>query len=64
MLRNLMTNIVYGRDFPTDATCVCHGNPVTDKDFRDDVSKKEYLISGFCQKTQDVFFNPDNDMEG
>jgi len=30
------------------------GGPAAD--FRDELSKKEYTISGFCQKCQDSFF--------
>ena len=36
--------------------CVfCH-NKVNLKDFRDDISRKEYGISGLCQKCQDDTF--------
>ena len=30
------------------------------EDFRNEISRKEFLISGFCQKCQDEIFNPDN----
>jgi len=32
-------------------------NPVNTEDFKDALSKKEYGISGLCQKCQDSFFN-------
>ena len=64
MIKNVAANLIYGRDFPTIGTCVCHGNPVTENDFRNEISKKEYLISRLCQQTQDtVFGSTDNDGE-
>ena len=35
--------------------CVKCGIEVTE--FKDELSKKEYSLSGFCQKCQDDFFN-------
>jgi hypothetical protein len=32
------------------------GKPVSMEDFRDEVSRKEYRISGLCQACQDQFF--------
>jgi hypothetical protein len=32
------------------------GQPVTVEEFRDEVSLREYRISGFCQKCQDALF--------
>ena len=34
--------------------CVIDGNTATE--FKDDISRKEYTISGMCQKCQDEFF--------
>ena len=34
---------------------ICH-NEIKDEDFRDDKSRKEYNISGLCQKCQDDVF--------
>jgi hypothetical protein len=31
----------------------------TDNEFRDELSMKEYRISGFCQFCQDIFFRED-----
>jgi hypothetical protein len=65
MIKNVAANLIYGRDFPTDGTCVCHGKPVTESDFRSEVAKKEYLISRLCQQTQDTVFGTNsNDDEG
>ena len=36
--------------------CVCCHNEIKDEDFRDDKSRKEYDISGLCQKCQDDTF--------
>ncbi len=45
------TNIV--EKIENDLCVFCH-KPATD--FRDGVSRKEYQISGLCQKCQDDFF--------
>lgn len=31
--------------------------------FRDELSRKEYSISGLCQKCQDKFFNTDEELQ-
>ena len=38
----------------TNNLCMCCGGPAND--FRDDLSRKEYSISGLCQDCQDSFF--------
>ena len=38
-------------------TCVCHGKPCRPEDFRDDVSRREFAITGMCQIGQDEVFN-------
>lgn len=43
-------------DAEKEKVCVfCH-NPIDMKDFRDELSIKEYRISGICQKCQDDTF--------
>lgn len=37
--------------------CVACGKPATD--FRDELSRKEFGITGFCQVCQDNFFGED-----
>jgi hypothetical protein len=32
------------------------GKPIAEGDWRDALSRKEYLISGLCQRCQDIFF--------
>ncbi len=41
-----------------DICIECKG-PATE--FRDDLSRKEFMISGMCQKCQDETFGPDED---
>lgn len=51
---------VYGigrREARTSGICVkCRSDQVTAADFRDDPSRKEFAISGWCQNCQDKFF--------
>ena len=35
------------------------GKPVTPESFRDDISRREYSISGLCQECQDKVFPPE-----
>jgi hypothetical protein len=40
--------------------CICHDQPQTRADFRDDVSWNEFLISALCAATQNsIFGDPD-----
>ena len=43
----------------TSGTCSMCGNPTGE--FRDALSRKEYTISGWCQKCQDKMFKPEED---
>jgi hypothetical protein len=51
---------VYGQTHPearARGVCVkCRSDRVTPGDFRDDLSRKEFTISGLCQRCQDAFF--------
>lgn len=38
--------------------CATCGKPIKEEDFADDLSKREYEISGMCQKCQDEVFLP------
>ena len=42
----------------TKLLCVCCGASVDENSFKDALSKKEFAISGICQKCQDQIFNP------
>ena len=51
---------LFGRTRTTakrDAVCVACGKPAVN--FSDDLSRREYQISGFCQKCQDFTFGED-----
>ena len=39
-----------------ESKCVACKQPIKEEDFRDALSKKEYTISGMCQKCQDKVF--------
>jgi len=42
--------------------CPMCQNPVYEKDFVDEISRREYSITGLCQTCQDVMFaEPDED---
>ena len=49
------------KDSILNDVCSWCGKSVTGFDFRDDVSRKEYTISGFCQQCQDKTFGTDTD---
>ena len=36
--------------------CPMCQSPITEDEFRDDLSRREYSISGMCQKCQDIVF--------
>ena len=44
-----------------EGLCPLCGNPVNFEDFRDDLSRREFKISGLCQKCQDEFFGGGNE---
>lgn len=46
---------------PTTGVCATCGVPVSESDFGDELSRKEYTISGMCQKCQDSVFDSDDD---
>ena len=41
---------------PTTGACATCGTEVEESSFRDDLSRKEYEISGMCQEGQDGVF--------
>ena len=47
---------LFGRVRSADNCVCCNSTMVTEADFRDNLSRKEFGISGFCQKCQDVTF--------
>ena len=45
-----------------DGKCPACDEPVSEYEFVDFLSLKEYTISGFCQKCQDEVFGDQNDV--
>ena len=57
---------LYGVDRKTsivEKTCVSCDEEVTEQGFRDDISLREFHISGLCQVCQDKVFGFDDFME-
>lgn len=46
-----------GYTFPHWCAWNCGNLIASMADFKDDISRQEYLISGLCQQCQDQFFN-------
>ena len=58
MNKEIMRKTGFGKvvEMVEAGVCPFCQNPVKLADFRDDLSIKEYKISGLCQKCQDGFF--------
>ena len=41
----------------------CGSTKIRDCDFRDEISKREYSVSGMCQSCQDEIFQSDSEAE-
>lgn len=57
-----ISKAVFGRERTTSIQsdiCVTCGKPATT--FKDELSRKEYSISGMCQECQDLVFNSDDE---
>ena len=56
--KNLLAEEEFGRSRPKNNNyCVkCGSEKVKEEDFRNEISRREYKISFFCQKCQDEFF--------
>ena len=46
-------------DAEAEKVCVFCGKPIKMEDFRNEISRREYGISGICQKCQDDVFGKD-----
>ena len=56
---------IFGVTRTSSSNCVCHNQPQARESFRDEVSFKEFGISGLCQRGQDdVFGGDDLDEDG
>lgn len=61
---NDMSEIMFGRSRPAsmaEGKCVSCGGDA--KEFRDALSRKEFGLSGLCQKCQDEVFAPEDDWD-
>ena len=60
MNENIMKALGFGEgvDAVTKGICPLCGKKVIVDEFRDDISKREFKISGMCQSCQDKVFNP------
>ena len=47
---------IFGVTRTSGANCVCHNKPQSRVTFRDEVSFREFGISGLCQESQDDIF--------
>ena len=52
-----LAQMIYGFRRASSSHCVCHNNLQTLDSFRDEISVKEFMISGLCQASQDSVFN-------
>lgn len=50
------TEMAFGRKISKNACVICGNTQVTEIDFTDDLSWREFGISGMCQKCQDDTF--------
>lgn len=65
MVNEALAQAIYGVARTAKTNCVCHDRPQTRETFRDEVSFKEFGISGLCQRGQDdVFGGDDPDEDG
>jgi len=65
MVNEALAQAIYGVKRTTKTNCVCHNRPQARESFRDEVSFKEFGISGLCQRGQDdVFGGDDLDEDG
>jgi len=63
MVNEKFAEMIYGFARTSTSHCVCHNQPQTLDHFRDEISVKEFLISGLCQSSQDEVFNSDEEWE-
>lgn len=52
---------IYGVTRTAKTNCVCHNKPQDRSTFKNEVSFKEFGISGLCQREQDSIFGEDED---
>lgn len=59
MNKDIMRAMGFGKEVDAyeSGNCPTCGKPVSWDSFRDEISKKEFRISGMCQECQDKVFN-------
>lgn len=50
---------IWGRDSSFDGCVQCGSEKIKDEDFRNDISRKEFALTRWCQICQDKFFGHD-----
>ena len=63
MNRDLMEQAGFGEEMKRveNRQCPLCGEKINTDDFKDELSLKEFTISGMCQKCQDKFFSKTED---
>ena len=54
---NKLSKEMFGRERNVNCCVSCDSTEVKPEDFRDELSRKEFTLSNFCQKCQDSCFN-------
>jgi hypothetical protein len=61
MVNEKLATQVFGITRTSTSNCVCHNQPQSRSTFRDEISFREFSISGMCQKSQDDVFGPEEE---
>lgn len=61
-IKSLLENIV-GKKIDGKSCAFCNSVKITQFDFRDELSYREFTISRLCQKCQDEVFGPEDEEE-
>ena len=62
-IKNHFAKAIFGRDRRDDQCVMCGKAVNSETDFKDALSKKEFMISHFCQVCQDDIFKEDDEDE-
>jgi hypothetical protein len=60
MVNEALAERIYGIKRTAKTNCVCHNKPQSRERFKNELSFKEFSISGLCQYSQDVVFGDDD----
>ncbi len=56
-----VAKLIFGNKRTSDSCVRCNSSKVKPEDFKDDLSRKEFTLSHYCQICQDRFFGTDKD---